>query len=299
LNPYAADARGVVGDSLLELGRYDGARRAFQKMVDLEPNVASLARVAYYREIAGDVPGAIAAMNGALRYAGTPEDVAWVSHQIGELHFHAGRLGAARTAHLRATSAVPGYLPARAALAEIVAAHGDFDRAGVLFERVMARKATPEYAGLLGDVYTRAGRTEAARAQYELAAELSDPSITGELNPDPGTALLHASLGDTESALEMAREVYAERPTVEAADALAWTLYRNGRYPAAARLSNESLRFGTKSAQFHFHAGMIQLRLGHEESAQKHLSTALDIHPNFSFVDALVAGRTTERLGAN
>jgi tetratricopeptide (TPR) repeat protein len=296
LNPDGADAQGVIGDSLLELGRYDEARKAFQRMVDLEPNVASLARVAYYREITGDAPGALEAMNGALRYAGTPQDVAWVSYQVGELHFHAGRLGPARTAHLRATSAVPGYIQSSAALAELVAAHGDFARAATLFERVMERAPTPEYAGLLGDIYTRLERPAAARAQYELAVELSDPSRTGELNPDPATALLHETLGDTERALSMAREVYAVRPTVEAADALAWTLYGTGDYAAGARFSRESLHFGTQSAKFHFHAGMIQLRLGHEAAARKHLTTALEIHPNFSFVDSLKARDVLERL---
>jgi tetratricopeptide (TPR) repeat protein len=296
LNPDGADARGIIGDSLLEMGRYEAARRAFQTMVDLEPNAASFARVAYYREITGDATGAVEAMERALTFAGTPEDIAWVSHQIGELHFHAGRLGAARVAHRRAVSAVPGYVPSRAALAELVAAHGNFDRAAKLFRAVIAERPTPEYTGLLGDVYTRLGRIDAANDQYELAALLSDPSRTGEVGPDPATALLDASLGRPD-ALATARDIYASRPTVEAADALAWTLYTTGKYKAAARMSKFALHLGTESAQFHFHAGMIQLRLGHERTARAHLVTALDTHPNFSFVDALVARRTLERLG--
>lgn len=298
LNPDGADAWGVIGDSLLELGRYPEARVGFQTMVDLEPNVASLARVAYYRELTGDVPGAIGAMETALGYAGTPQDVAWVSHQIGELHFHAGSYGRARVAHERAVSALPGYLPSRAALAELEAADGHFARSAVLFREVIADKATPEYAGLLGDVLVRLDKPGAALAQYARGAELSDPALTGELNPDPGTALIYAGLGQTDKALSVARDVYAARPTIEAADALAWTLYETGEFEKAAEFSRESLRFGTQSAAFHFHAGMIQLKLGHEAAAQRHLETALEIHPNFSFVDAQTAKKELRKLAS-
>src|SRR5438034_1316869 len=66
LAPYSANPYGIEGDALLELGRYSQAFAAFQKMVDLKPNLSSYARVSYARELRGDLPGAITAMRMAL-----------------------------------------------------------------------------------------------------------------------------------------------------------------------------------------------------------------------------------------
>ncbi len=42
----------------LELGRYAAAGRSLRQMIDLRPDLASYARVSYFRELHGDFPGA-------------------------------------------------------------------------------------------------------------------------------------------------------------------------------------------------------------------------------------------------
>ncbi len=44
---------GTLGDSLMELGEYSAAADAYQKMVQLRPDMASYNRAAYYRFVAG------------------------------------------------------------------------------------------------------------------------------------------------------------------------------------------------------------------------------------------------------
>jgi len=83
INPYNGNVYGVIGDAQVELGRYQDAFATFQKMVDTLPGVASYARVSYARELMGDVPGAIKAMEAARDIAGTPADSAWASYQLG------------------------------------------------------------------------------------------------------------------------------------------------------------------------------------------------------------------------
>ena len=51
LAPSSAPPYGVVGDALLELGRYDEAFAAFDAMARTRPSAASYARVAYAREL--------------------------------------------------------------------------------------------------------------------------------------------------------------------------------------------------------------------------------------------------------
>ena len=55
--PGTAAPYGVLGDALLELGRYDAAFAAFDRMAALKPNTSSYARVSYARELRGDVAG--------------------------------------------------------------------------------------------------------------------------------------------------------------------------------------------------------------------------------------------------
>src|SRR5438034_3204728 len=85
LDPYDGAVYGVIGDALVELGRYDGAASAFQKMVDTSPGLSSYARVSYLRELHGDIRGAVMAMEAARDVAGTPEDTSWAAYQLGEL----------------------------------------------------------------------------------------------------------------------------------------------------------------------------------------------------------------------
>ena len=76
MSPRNADAFGVIGDALLELGRYEEAFAAFQTMVDTRPDLTSYARVSYARELLGDVQGAVDAMRTAFESAGTVTDAA-------------------------------------------------------------------------------------------------------------------------------------------------------------------------------------------------------------------------------
>ena len=69
-------------------------------------------------------------------------------------------------------------------------------------------------------------------------------------------------------------------------DAYAWALHVNGRDAEALEAIQEALALGTRSARFHYHAGMIYLSLGHTAEAVEHLTTALAINPYFDLVAA-------------
>jgi len=73
-----------------------------------------------------------------------------------------------------------------------------------------------------------------------------------------------------------------ERPSIFAADVLAWTLYKSKHDAEAAHAIQQALRLGTKNALMHYHAGMIYNRLGDSEKAGAHLRMAMSINPHFS-----------------
>jgi tetratricopeptide (TPR) repeat protein len=296
LNPYSADAYGVIGDALLELGRYDRAFEAFQTMVDTRPDLASYARVAYARELVGDVPGAERAMRMAFDAAGTPSDSAWTAYQLGELAFGSRDVGSARAWYARGLDLDPAYVPNLAGLAKVAWARGDDELAIARFTEVVARYPSAEFVGALADLYRATGKPALADRQEAVVAAMHDLATANGVNVDLELALFDADHGDPEGALAAARAEWARRQSVHVADAYAWALYANGRYQRASAFAERALALGTRSALFLFHAGMIRLELGDEVGACRYLSDAVATNPNFSILHAADAARVLARL---
>ena len=68
LYPQNAYVYGLIIDASVELGKYKDALEAADKMIAIRPDIRSYARIAYLREIHGDLPGA--AIERDLRHAG-------------------------------------------------------------------------------------------------------------------------------------------------------------------------------------------------------------------------------------
>jgi tetratricopeptide (TPR) repeat protein len=297
LDPYSADAYGVIGDALVELGRYDRGFEAFQTMVDTRPDLASYARVGYARELVGDVSGAGRAMRMAFDAAGTPSDSAWTAYQLGELAFGSGDVGSARAWYARGLDVDPAYVPNLAGLAKVAWARGDDELAIARFTDVVARYPSAEFVVALADLYRASGQPALANRQEALVAAMHDLATANGVNVDLELALFDADHGDPEGALAAARAEWARRQSVHVADAYAWGLYANGRYQRASMFAERALTLGTRNALFLFHAGMIRLELGDEAGARRYLSRALATNPNFSILYADDAARALSRLG--
>ena len=296
LDPYGADAYGVIGDALVELGRYDGAFAAFQTMVDMRPDLVSYARVAYARELVGDVRGAERAMRMAFDASGTPADAAWTAYRLGELAFGSGDVRSARGWYRHGLELDPAYVPNAAGLAKVAWARGDDRLAIERYRDVVARYPSAEFVVPLVDLYRATGRTTMAEHQEDVVRALHELAAANGVNVDLELALFDADHGDAGGALSAARAEWARRRSVQVADAYAWALYANGRYAQASAFADRALALGTRSALFLFHAGMIRLGLGDEPGARGYLSEALTTDPNFSIQYADTARRTLEGL---
>lgn len=298
LDPYEADAFGVIGDALVELGRYDEAFSSFQTMVDTKPELASYARVSYARELLGDVPGAIGAMRLAFDAAGSLSDAAWAAHQLGELEYNRGRIDAAQGWYERGLALDPEFVPNAAGLGKVAWARDDIDRATERYAEVVATYPTVEYVAALRDLYAAAGREDLAGQQDAVIAATQQLQMANGVNTDLEISLYEADHGDPSSALEAARAEWARRRSVHVADALAWALFANTKYEQASRYSERALALGTRNASFLFHAGMIERALGHDERALRFLRDALAVNPHFSILHAPIAERVVAELEA-
>jgi tetratricopeptide (TPR) repeat protein len=297
LNPYKAAALGGVGDALVELGRYDEAEDTFRTMADLRPDLASFARLSYIRELHGDLPRAIELMQRAVIGASGSEAHAWTQVQLGNLYFARGDLAAARREYERTLFQRPGYLHARAGLARIDAAQGNYQRAAATYEEMTRVMPLPEYVIALADVQRAAGDLNAARGTEALLQAMDRLFRENGVNTDLEMAAYRADRDiDIEQTVEDARRVLAERPVVQAWDALAWALYKAERYDEARAASDQALRLGSRDPLMRFHAGMIALALGEIERARAELTLAVAPNPRFSVRYADAAAQMLAQL---
>ena len=143
LNPASPEVQAVVGDALLELGRYDEAFAAYQKMVDLAPGLAAFTRAAYALELQGDVVGARRTLELALADAFSQRDRAFAASTLGELAWNRGDLDEAHRRYGEAAAADPALVTAQAGLARLSAARGDADGALLRWGDVLTRLHCP------------------------------------------------------------------------------------------------------------------------------------------------------------
>ena len=299
LDPGKPYGYGVLGDALLALGRYDEAARAFSRMVVEAPGLASFSRLAFLLELRGETERAELNWRNAISTDSgrRPEDSAWAHVQLGYFYFGTGDLGAAADAYERAAELFPGYVHALAGLAKIEAARTDYHEAISLYAEVVERYPNPEYVSALGDVYQAAGLYREAARQYDLVGVIDRLYRANGVNTDLQMALFFADHDlRLEESLRQARAAYEQRPSIQAADALAWALFKNGRLEEARTRSDEALRLGTKSALMLFHAAVIRHRLGDLEQAREYLGRALEMNPRFSVLYADEAARLLQTL---
>jgi tetratricopeptide (TPR) repeat protein len=293
LSPSTARGYGIVGDALVELGRYEDAFESFNEMVMLKPSVSSYARVSYARELLGDVAGAVEAMRLAVdAAAGESEPVAWAHTQLGKLLWSHGRLAAASREYRAALAVRPGYVFALDALALVEAVHRRTARSIDLARRAAEAMPLPQFVATLGDLLHVAGDKAGAQRQRALIGAIERLLRANGVKTDLEAALFDVDHGIRLSeALALARSSHADRPSIEGDDVLSWALVRNGQCGEALRYSKRALRLGTLDAPKFFHRGMIERCLGHDADAKRWFRRALSTNPDFSLVWAPVAER--------
>jgi tetratricopeptide (TPR) repeat protein len=290
--PYAP-----LADAQIELGRYGAAARTLNRMIRLKANLTAYARISYFRELHGDLPGALQAMRYAVSAgSGGPEGEAYVQGLKGKLLSDQGRYSAADHAYRQAFAINPGYPPALAGIAGVEAARRQLDAAIGDYRKVVERLPLPEYAIALGETEEAAGRTAAAKRDYALVgAEVKLLHANG-VNTDVDLALFEANHGSSQRAVTFGRRAWSQAPSVRSADAYAWALYGAGRIAPAARFSREAMRLGSRDPSFLYHAGMIARRAGQAGRARQMLGALLEQSPRFSPLYAPRARRALEAL---
>jgi tetratricopeptide (TPR) repeat protein len=293
ISPTTARNYGVIGDALVELGRYRQAFAAFDTLARLKPGLTAYARVSYARELNGDIAGARQALQLALDAAiGEPEAIAWTHVQLGKLAFGHGRLAEAEREVREALRGYPGYVYGLDALAQVEAAKGRWTKAIALERQAVERIPLPQFVSYLGDLYRVTGHPKLAAEQYATIGAIERLLNANGVRTDLETALFDADHGIRPArTLALARKAQHARPSIDGDDVLAWALQRNGRCGEALHYSKLALRLGTRDALKFFHRGMIERCLGHDDAARMWFGRALALNPHFSLLWAPTARR--------
>jgi tetratricopeptide (TPR) repeat protein len=291
-DPYDSSAYGLLGDALFELGKVAQADAAYQRMVEVRPDVASYVRASYALQHHGRTRAALGTMRLALQAAGPAgETAAWVRHQLGDIYAGLGDNRAAARHNRIGTEIAPGYVPPTVGLAEAHLASGRLDAAIEIMEIAADELPSLEYMITLGDLYRATGDAAAADAQYEeVAGKLADYRAAG-VRADADFTVFYADHGlRLGAALREARLAYAERPTPKIADALAWVLHARGDDRAAWSYARRAIGGPARDAKAVFHAGTIARGLGLDAKGDRLLDRALQSDPTLALVPPLTAG---------
>jgi tetratricopeptide (TPR) repeat protein len=277
LYPMNAYVYGLIIDGNVELGNYQAALDAADKMVSIRPDIRSYARIAYLRELHGDIPGAIEAMQLAVDAgASGDENTEWCRVQLGKLHSQTGQLTTAKMHYTIAAGNRPNYPYALAGLAGIAAAEKKYTRALDLYQRADSLLPDHTFKEGIAEVYYLTGQQQKAKL---MAMEILKDIQTGQ-NEDHEMA--HALMGveDYDKALQMALKEYNRRPAnIEVNETVALVYYRKGSYTKALPYIETALKTNCKNPELLCHAGLIYARTGNSGKAKTLLQQALVNNP--------------------
>ncbi len=301
LNPADSHAYGILGDAYLEVGKYDQAQETYHKMIQLRSDLYSYSRRSGLKSLLGDAEGAIEDLKRAIeegRASRQPrESVAWAQWQLGSDYFALGNLAGAEAQYLEALKTYSNYYRASAGLAQVRAAQGRYPEAIDLYQKAIAVIPLPDYAAALGDLYTKIGRPEEAKKQYDLVEYIGYLNTLNKILYNRELAYFYADHDmKPKESLELAKKELDVRQDIYAHDVLAWTLYMNGKPQEARAAMQEALKLGTRDAKLFFHAGMIAAALGRVEEARTHLRRALETNAHFHLFHADLARKTLQDL---
>ena len=297
INPGDATSWGVLADALIQLGDYDEATAAAQKMLDLRPGLASYSRASYDLELHGEHERAVSAMELALEGAYSPADTAFCRYYLGQLAFNVGDLDEAREQFERGLVAVPDDPILLLGRARVYAARGEAEQAVATFERVVGARPLPDYLIEYGFYLDSLGRSADADEQFATVDAVQQLFEANGVRDDLTSAYVAAERGKPADAVTFARAEWKQRQNIDSADALGWALHRDGQDEEALKYATQATALGGDNALFLYHRGMIEQALGMDDEARASLDTALGTNPYFSPLQAPFAQKALDELG--
>ena len=289
LNPDKAFIYGLLVDAYVELGDYAKAVEMADRMIEIRPDIRSYSRVSYLREIHGDYPGAIEAMDMAVK-AGLPglEQTAWARVNLGQLYEHTGQLPEAEMQYTITLMERQNYAYAYAGLASIEKAKGNYAEALSYLEKANKQINEVAFAEEITAIYQLDQQAEKAAKSAKLIVEGLEKSAAQKKKgishyADLELAYAYLKTKQYDLALKHAQAEYKRRPqNIDVNQALAWVKYKTNAYAEANKHMQVALRTNAQNPVLLYQAGLIQLKIGQKERGLALMQQALSLNPFLS-----------------
>lgn len=288
LNPHFSFVYGLLCDANVELGNYEAAVAFADKMVSTRPDIRSYSRVSYLREIHGDLPGAIEAIEMAVA-AGYPgaEDKSWARMVLAHLYEDSNALDKAKAQYEVALSERPDYPFALAGLGNVARLRKDYPKAIEYYEKARSVMADAAFFEALIELYTLNGQHDKAStcAKATIDALLSD-HISAAKDKSMGhysdmeLAHLYLITNQLDQALQHARAEQQRRPdNIDACETLARVLFKMGKSGEAAPLMETALRTHSQKPERLVLAGQVKIANGQQAAGEALIAKGLALKP--------------------
>ena len=299
--PAALDGRIALFDADVELGNYERAFQQIQSLVDERPNVATLSRLSYRRQLTGDLLGAEIAMRQAASAAPTGSiDRAVALAYLGDVLLESGHLAAAGRTYEQSLKIDPTNGTATLGSARVAMARGDTTGAAMILDRLVERIPLPGALGLRADLARASGdRTTATATDQLVDASVALFEANGAV-VDAELAILLADrgAGSSTAALRAARRAYGERRTIFTNDAMAWSLFVSGRPVEAVPYARAAVANQPGVSSVRWHAAEVFAATGDLVAARRELTAAIR-NPWSSPLQTLALHSLADRLGVD
>ena len=297
-DPSQLGALATMADSKLELGRIADARSDFDKLSSQATGSSVDIRLARLTFVTGQLDKSLQLATSARVAAraeaaagGTP-DLGFFEYAVGEYSRQAGDAMIARADYGAALTIRDTDIGAIVGLARIDAYDGRTADAIAGLRKAAAIAPQPETLALLGDLLTASGDGAGAKAQYATVRFIEQ---LGQIQSTVfDRVLLRFELdhgGASGDVLARARASLAARPDTTGHDAVAWALYRLGRYDEAAAEIAAAAADGAADAWLLFHRGAIALARGEAAAGRADVDRALALGPALDPIERSEAQR--------
>lgn len=262
---------GVLGDVLIDQGKVREAAAAYQKMIDLRPDLQSYTRAAHIRWLTGDLDGAIELMRLAIA-GSSPNDAeaaAWAYTRLSLYQLQHGATKQALDSCNAALTLQSDYAPALFARGRVLLElHRPID-AVVGLQRAAELNPLPEYQWALADALVLTGDRDRAK---QVEAQI----IERGASEDPRSFSLYLTTRgeNVDHAVQFAQQELTNRGDVFTHDALAWALAIAGHPAQAQEHAKQALSEGTVDARLFLHAGIIAALNNDSTQAKRWLQKA-------------------------
>ena len=252
--------KSLVGEILLELGRYEEAGQRLEQ-IGTTTNLAAQMRLARWREVNGDLVGARKLLLDARERAGATfglsrEQRAWFELRVAEFALRYGRTAEASSALERGFAIAPDDYRLHAVAARVSLTQARWDDAADHAGRSLDAHFDPAALAILA-------QAERGRGDSTAANEAVNAMVTA-IKAQPGAwhrawslALLDEGR-ERDEVLAQARRDLEGRQDVYAWDLYAWALHRTGDEAGARSAMPHALATGIRDPLLLSHAAAIE-----------------------------------------